>query len=179
MLCPLCGAKVVKKKSRSGYYYYGCEKNPACTFMTWDKPTNKKCPNCGEPLYKRYTKAEKKYVCYKPGCGYEEDLPQRKSKKKDEEAPAAEQNVVASAENAAETPETAKATKAKKAAKTTKTAKAKAQEEAGEEKPKKTTRKSTKKAAGEGEETPKKKTTRKTAAKKAAEKPEAEEENKE
>ncbi len=185
VLCPLCGAKVVKKKSRSGYYYYGCEKNPTCTFMTWDKPTNKKCPNCGEPLYKRYTKAEKKYVCYKPGCGYEEDLPQRKSKKKDEEAPAAEQNVVTAAENAAETPETAKTTKSKKttkttkAAKTTKTAKAKAQEEAGEEKPKKTTRKSTKKAAGEGEETPKKKTTRKTAAKKAAEKPEAEEENKE
>ena len=89
-------------------------------------------PNCGEPLYKRYTKAEKKYVCYKPGCGYEEDLPQRKSKKKDEEAPAAEQNVVTAAENAAETPETAKTTKSKKttkttkAAKSTKTAKAKA-----------------------------------------------------
>ena len=31
VLCPLCGAKVVKKKkSRSGYYYYGCEKDPTC-----------------------------------------------------------------------------------------------------------------------------------------------------
>ena len=59
--------------------------------MTWDKPTpNKKCPNCGEPLYKRYTKLEKKYVCYKPGCGYEEELPQRKSKKKEAEGEGAE-----------------------------------------------------------------------------------------
>lgn len=87
VLCPLCGAKVVKRKSKSGYYYYGCEKNPTCTFMTWDKPTpNKQCPKCGEPLYKRYTKAEKKYVCYKPGCEYEEPLPQRRTKKKGEEA---------------------------------------------------------------------------------------------
>ena len=82
VLCPLCGAKVVKRKSRSGYYYYGCEKNPTCTFMTWDKPTNKKCPKCEDPLYKRYTKAEKKNVCYKPGCGYEEPLAERRGRKR-------------------------------------------------------------------------------------------------
>ena len=140
VLCPLCGAKVVKKKSRSGYYYYGCEKNPTCTFMTWDKPTNKKCPNCGEPLYKRYTKAEKKYVCYKPGCGYEEPLPERKSRKKAE----------AAEEAALEKP-----------------AEGAAVQQAPEEAPtKKATRKTTKKTAAGEEAAPKKTAKTKTAAEK-------------
>lgn len=143
VLCPLCGAKLVKKKSRSGYYYYGCEKNPDCSFMTWDKPTpNKKCPNCGEPLYKRYTKLEKKYVCYKPGCGYEEELPQRKSKKKEAEGEGAETAAQALPLEQAEVQQAPA---------------------------KKTTRKSAKKAESqpEGEEKPKKTAAKKTAAKKA------------
>lgn len=80
--CPLCGAKLLKKKSKSGYYYFGCEKNPDCAFMTWDKPTEKKCPNCGGIVYKKYTKEEKKFLCYVPGCGWEEPLPTKKSAKK-------------------------------------------------------------------------------------------------
>lgn len=82
--CPLCASKLVKKKAKSGYFYYGCEKNPTCEFMTWDKPTPTMiCPQCGEALYKRYTKLEKKWVCYKADCGYEENLPEPKYKKKE------------------------------------------------------------------------------------------------
>lgn len=165
VLCPLCGAKVVKKKSRSGYYYYGCEKNPTCTFMTWDKPTNKKCPNCGEPLYKRYTKAEKKYVCYKPGCGYEEPLPERKSRKKAEAAEEAALEKPAEGAAVQQAPEEAPTKKA-----TRKTAKKTA---AGEEAaPKKTAK--TKTAAEK--KTAAKKTTK---AAKAAEQTEAEKETEE
>ena len=80
--CPVCGAKLLKKKSKSGYYYYGCEKNPECPFMTWDTPTKKVCPKCGGMIYKRYTKTEKKNLCHVPGCGYEEELPERKSSRK-------------------------------------------------------------------------------------------------
>ncbi|MDP4109084.1 MAG: type I DNA topoisomerase [Bacillota bacterium] len=76
--CPLCGARVVKKKSKSGYSYYGCEKNPTCKFMTWDKPTTKTCPNCGKAVFKRYTKEEKKNVCLNPECGWEEELKKKK-----------------------------------------------------------------------------------------------------
>ncbi|MCX7615323.1 MAG: DNA topoisomerase, partial [Clostridiales bacterium] len=78
VLCPLCGAKVVKRKSKSGYSYFGCEKGPACKFMTWDKPTTKTCPNCGKAVFKRYTKEEKKNVCLDPACGWEEELKKKK-----------------------------------------------------------------------------------------------------
>ena len=44
--CPVCGAKVVKKKSARGYVYYSCDTYPTCQFMTWDKPLKTKCPNC-------------------------------------------------------------------------------------------------------------------------------------
>ena len=49
--CPVCGAKVVKKKSARGYVYYSCEKYPECQFMTWDKPLGSKCPNCDSSLF--------------------------------------------------------------------------------------------------------------------------------
>ena len=171
VLCPLCGAKVVKKKSRSGYYYYGCEKNPTCTFMTWDKPTNKKCPNCGEPLYKRYTKAEKKYVCYKPGCGYEEPLPERKSRKKAEAAEEAALEKPAEGAAVQQAPEEAPTKKATR--KTTK--KTAAGEEAAPKKAAKTKTAAEKKTAAK-KTTGAKKTTK---AAKAAEQAEAEKETEE
>ena len=83
--CPVCGAKLLKKKSKSGYYYYGCETYPTCEFMTWDKPTDKKCPQCGGVVYKKYTKLEKKNLCYAPNCGWEEPLATKRGRKKAEE----------------------------------------------------------------------------------------------
>ena len=88
--CPLCGAKLLKKKSKSGYYYYGCERNPDCGFMTWDKPTDKKCPKCGGTVFKKYTKEEKKNLCYTPGCGWEEPLATKRRKKAETEEGAEE-----------------------------------------------------------------------------------------
>ena len=46
-LCPVCGGKVLAKKSKNGKGYYGCEHNPQCQFMTWDKPLSETCPKCG------------------------------------------------------------------------------------------------------------------------------------
>ncbi len=51
-LCPVCGGKVISKKSKKGYTFFGCDKWPECNFMTWDKPTNEKCPKCGKSLFK-------------------------------------------------------------------------------------------------------------------------------
>jgi DNA topoisomerase-1 len=67
--CPLCGKKVLQKKSKKGKKYLGCEDNPNCGFMTWDTPLSDKCPKCGDgaTLYK---KGGKKF-CLKEGCGYE------------------------------------------------------------------------------------------------------------
>lgn len=119
--CPVCGAKLLKKKSRSGYFYYGCEKNPECGFMTWDSPTNKKCPKCGGVVYRHYTKEDKRYLCHVPGCGYEEPIATRRKKGAEadgEEKPAAKKTT---AKKAAAKKPAAKKTDAKKpAAKRTK-----------------------------------------------------------
>ena len=42
--CPKCGGRILKKTSRNGYTYYGCDKFPTCDFMTWNEPTTEKCP---------------------------------------------------------------------------------------------------------------------------------------
>jgi DNA topoisomerase-1 len=76
-LCPKCGAKVIEKKSKKGYTFYGCEAWPGCNFMTWDKPTEEKCPNCGKSLFKRKGGV---LSCLDEGCGFEKRVA-RKSKK--------------------------------------------------------------------------------------------------
>lgn len=72
-VCPFCGKKVLLKKSKKGKKYYGCEDNPNCSFMTWDLPTEEKCPNCGSTLFQKGGK-NGKLICHKEGCGYERDL---------------------------------------------------------------------------------------------------------
>ncbi len=71
--CPVCGKKVLEKKSKTGKKYYGCEDNPKCSFMTWDEPLKEQCPKCGATLFKKRGKAGKIY-CAKEGCGYERGL---------------------------------------------------------------------------------------------------------
>ena len=39
--CPKCGAEVLIKRTRKGRRYYGCERNPECDFMSWQKPSAK------------------------------------------------------------------------------------------------------------------------------------------
>ena len=72
--CPVCGAKVVKKKSARGYVYYSCVKYPTCQFMTWDKPLKTKCPNCDSSLFRHTDRDSKEVtdVCLREGCGYKE-----------------------------------------------------------------------------------------------------------
>ena len=45
--CPVCGKDVVIRKTKKGRKYYGCENNPECDFMSWQKPSKEKCPDCG------------------------------------------------------------------------------------------------------------------------------------
>jgi len=66
--CPVCGAKVVEKKSKKGYTFFGCETWPACKFITWDKPTKEICPKCGKSLF---SKKGGVVLCLNEGCGYE------------------------------------------------------------------------------------------------------------
>ncbi|MDO5014335.1 MAG: type I DNA topoisomerase [Clostridia bacterium] len=70
--CPKCGGKVVQRKTKRGYVFYGCGNYPDCDFLTWDIPTEENCPNCQSSLFK--TKGKKgKIHCLKEGCGYERE----------------------------------------------------------------------------------------------------------
>lgn len=66
--CPKCGKEIVIKKTKKGRRYFGCENSPECDFMSWQKPSNKKCPVCGEILVEKGNKL----VCIGETCGYKE-----------------------------------------------------------------------------------------------------------
>ena len=69
--CPKCGKEVVLKKTKKGRKYYGCEDNPECDFMSWQKPSDKKCPVCGSYMVEKGNKL----VCSQETCGYVETRP--------------------------------------------------------------------------------------------------------
>ena len=74
--CPKCGNRILKKTSRNGYTYYGCEKFPTCDFMTWDVPVKDDCPACGQTMFKKSGRGFKKPFCVNPAC--EKFLPEDK-----------------------------------------------------------------------------------------------------
>ncbi len=64
--CPLCGKDIVIRKTKKGRRYYGCEGNPECEFMSWQKPVAKKCPQCGGYMVEKGNRL----VCADKACGY-------------------------------------------------------------------------------------------------------------
>lgn len=68
--CPACGKEIVIKKTKKGRKYFGCENNPECEFMSWQKPLAKPCPRCGKYMLQKGNKA----VCSDEQCGYFEQI---------------------------------------------------------------------------------------------------------
>lgn len=64
--CPQCGKDIVIRKTKKGRKYYGCENNPDCDFMSWQKPVEKKCPQCGGYMVEKGNKI----VCADKTCDY-------------------------------------------------------------------------------------------------------------
>ena len=65
-VCPECGKPVVARKSKRGKIFYSCTGYPDCKFMSWDIPTEEKCPKCNHFLYKK----GENYKCSNPECDY-------------------------------------------------------------------------------------------------------------
>ena len=100
--CPKCGGGLLKRKSKRGYAYYGCESGAACGFMTWDVPTAEDCPTCGNTMFKRAGRGRNKPFCINENCA--NFLPEDKRgyyKKKTEET--GEQPAVAEEKKAKKT----------------------------------------------------------------------------
>ena len=182
--CPKCGGRILKKTSKRGYTYYGCEFNVVregskaqqCDFMTWDVPVKDTCPECGWTMFKKAGRGFKRPFCINPDCanftpeekrgGY-----RKKAAAKDGEAQeAAEpQETAAKKKTAGKKAAAEKAPAAKKTA--AKRAAVKAEGEGAEKAPAKKTaaKKSTAKtAAAKAEKTAGTKKTTKTTARKAA-----------
>lgn len=68
--CPKCGSEVVIRKTKKGRKYYGCENNPECDFMSWQKPSVEKCPECGGYMVQKGNKL----ACADEKCGYVKNL---------------------------------------------------------------------------------------------------------
>lgn len=64
--CPKCGKDLVIRKTKKGRRYYGCENNPECDFMSWQKPSEEHCPKCNQVLLEKGSKL----VCIDETCGF-------------------------------------------------------------------------------------------------------------
>ena len=68
--CPECGADIIKRKSKRGKVFFGCEKYPECSFVSWDKPAKEKCPKCGAMMVHKTGRSGNYTACIAEGCGY-------------------------------------------------------------------------------------------------------------
>ena len=74
--CPKCGKDIVLRKTKKGRRYYGCEDNPECDFMSWQKPSEEKCPKCGSYMVEKGNKL----ACSNEQCGFSEEKPKKDEK---------------------------------------------------------------------------------------------------
>ena len=71
-----CTGEIVEKQSKRGKIFYGCNRYPDCTFAIWDKPVDRRCPDCGAPfLVKKSTKKLGTFLaCLNKECGFRETV---------------------------------------------------------------------------------------------------------
>ena len=164
--CPKCGGRILKKTSRNGYTYYGCEHNRTskgitCDFMTWDVPVKDNCPICGQTMFKKSGRGFKKPFCINEKCPNFLPEDQRGYKKKPAAKTEGEEGAAAEAETEKKTTakkSTAKKSTTKKAA-TTKKATTKKTTTKKASTAKKTTKKQAEEAVPEAVEAAKTETT--------------------
>ncbi len=67
-----CDGEIIKKSSRRGKTFYGCNRYPACKYASWDRPVEMECPACGSPvLVVAKEEGGTKYLkCPNKKCGY-------------------------------------------------------------------------------------------------------------
>jgi len=66
-----CSGEIIRKKTKKGRTFYGCSNYPKCSFVSWNKPVDKKCPQCNHILV--LIKDKKNgfyYKCSNSACDY-------------------------------------------------------------------------------------------------------------
>lgn len=68
-----CSGEIIRKKTKKGRMFYGCSNYPKCSFMTWKKPVDKKCPKCNQILVlDKNKKSGFYYKCSNSACDYKD-----------------------------------------------------------------------------------------------------------
>lgn len=67
--CPKCKGDVIVKHTKKKRIFYGCSNYPECDFVSWNEPTNERCPHCNEILFKKKGKKPVLF-CAAEGCGF-------------------------------------------------------------------------------------------------------------
>jgi DNA topoisomerase-1 len=66
-----CSGDIIRKKTKKGRTFYGCSNYPKCSFVTWNKPIDKKCSQCNHILVlSKNKKSGFYYKCSNPACDY-------------------------------------------------------------------------------------------------------------
>jgi len=67
--CPKCeDGEIVEKRSKKGRVFYGCSNYPDCDFVSWNRPVDEKCDECGSIMVKKNSKNGEKVVCSNKEC---------------------------------------------------------------------------------------------------------------
>lgn len=73
VVCPTCHkGQIVERRSKKGRVFYGCNAYPECDYVSWDKPTNKPCPECNAVLVEKRNRSGAKLKCV--ACDYTEEI---------------------------------------------------------------------------------------------------------
>jgi DNA topoisomerase-1 len=77
MACPNCTqGEVVERRSKRGKTFYGCNRYPDCDFVSWGKPVQEACPQCGSSyLVEKWLKAGPVWQCPNDECKFKKDAP--------------------------------------------------------------------------------------------------------
>lgn len=71
VVCPKCQkGQIVVRRSKKGRKFYGCSEYPTCDFVSWDKPTGEKCPQCQSYIIEKNIGKETRKVCSNKECNF-------------------------------------------------------------------------------------------------------------
>lgn len=71
--CPTCHeGHIIERRSKKGRIFYGCDRYPVCDFVSWDRPVEDPCPECGSLMIVKKTKNGPVVHCTK--CDYNKAL---------------------------------------------------------------------------------------------------------
>lgn len=80
--CPLCDGKVVERRTKKRRIFYGCSNYPECNFVSWYRPLDETCPQCGSYcVFRSYKSKGELVICSQKECGYSRPVTKGAEKK--------------------------------------------------------------------------------------------------